>query len=73
MYHNDHVPPHFHVRHSGKKAIIGINPVMLIGGSIPARAVGLAIEWALKHQQELLENWEKAQSNRPLAKIAPLE
>jgi hypothetical protein len=73
MYHNDHVPPHFHVRHSCKKAIIGINPVALIGGYIPARAVGLAIEWALNHQEELLENWERARNNQPLAKIAPLE
>ena len=47
------------------KAIIGINPVMLIEGSIPPGRSGLAIEWALNHQQELQENWEKAQSNRP--------
>jgi hypothetical protein len=36
------------------------------------RALGLVIEWALQHQDELLEDWELAQNDQPPKKIEPL-
>jgi hypothetical protein len=35
--------------------------------------IGLVIEWAALHQEELLADWERAQAQQELLKIAPLE
>lgn len=46
MYHNDHNPPHFHVRYGGSTTLIGIDPITILRGTTarfrtPARyAVG---------------------------------
>jgi hypothetical protein len=32
----------------------------------------MVIEWATLHQQELLDNWQKATQLEPLLKILPL-
>lgn len=39
----------------------------------PPRALGLVMEWASLHRQELLEDWELARNRAELNKIAPLE
>ena len=31
------------------------------------------MEWALLHEEELLEDWDLAQHNQPLKPIGPLE
>jgi hypothetical protein len=35
--------------------------------------MGLVIEWATLHQQELLTDWERARAQQELQRIAPLE
>jgi hypothetical protein len=42
-------------------------------GHIPPRALGIVIEWASQHKDELLSNWELAKSNEPPKKIEPLK
>jgi len=37
------------------------------------RALGLVVEWASAHQQELIEDWRLARQQQPLKSIAPLE
>ncbi len=73
MYYNDHAPPHFHVRYGSQKGIIAIDTLVLLEGWLPARALGLVVEWAALHRNELRENWELARANAPLKKIEPLE
>ena len=46
MYFDDHAPPHFHARYSGQEAAIGIDPLTLLAGALPARVVGQVFEWA---------------------------
>ena len=72
MNFDDHVPPHFHAEYGEKEGIINIKTLAIISGNLPGRALGLVIEWASLHQQELLELWEKAQNLEPLSKISPL-
>ena len=72
MFWNDHPPPHFHAVYAGMKAKISIDPVGLIGGQLPPRAMALAIEWAMLHRDELLENWRLRTNAEPLKKIDPL-
>jgi hypothetical protein len=73
MYHNDHTPPHFHVRYGSDRALIAIDTLSLLAGGLPPRALGLVTEWAAMHRAELLENWNRARGQTPLKSIAPLE
>jgi hypothetical protein len=72
MYYDDHAPPHFHAEYEGKDALIRIDNLSLIRGKINARALGLVMEWATLHQEELLCAWDEAKSRRKPGKIAPL-
>jgi hypothetical protein len=72
MYFKEHNPPHFHARYSGYKASIGINDFKLLDGKLPPKALGLVVEWAAEHQDELRRNWEKARNKMPLDHIEPL-
>ena len=57
MYWKDHNPPHLHATYGEFEILININDFSIYAGYFPARAFGLLMEWALLHQQELLENW----------------
>jgi len=72
MFFHEHNPPHFHARYGNDWAIIDIRNLSVLEGRIPARALGLVIEWASQHRQELEKNWESASLKRPLEKIPPL-
>jgi len=72
MFYRDHNPPHFHAEYGDESAIVDISTLAIIGGHLSARATGLVAEWAVIHQQELLERWEEARRHEPLEKIAPL-
>jgi hypothetical protein len=72
MFYDDHNPPHFHARYGKDGVAIEITSLRVLEGQIPARALGLVIEWALQHQKELLQDWNLAKNNEPLKKIAPL-
>jgi hypothetical protein len=73
MYYDDHPPPHFHALYGEAEAQIGIDPIVVLQGNLPRRAMSMAIEWSALHQRELLENWERTQDNRPVQRIEPLE
>lgn len=72
MYHNDHNPPHFHAIYGDEQAQIGIHSLTILDGRISPRALGLVIEWAALHRDELIEAWEMARNHEPLPRIAPL-
>ena len=73
MYYNDHSPPHFHARYGEAKAEIEIQTLTVLAGKLPPRALGLVIEWASQHQEELLMDWELARQQQQLKAIKPLE
>lgn len=73
MNYNDHEPPHFHARYGGDQAIIAIETLRVLGGRLSPRVMGLVVEWALQHRDELLEDWRLARESAPLKRIAPLE
>ena len=73
MYFNEHNPPHFHVRYNEHKAEIGIETLSLLAGKLPPRVMGLVMEWASIHQEELMADWELARLQVTLNNIAPLE
>jgi hypothetical protein len=72
MYFGDHPPPHFHARYAGQAAKIDIGALAVIEGKLPARALGLVIEWAALHQDELRDAFMRAANCQPPGKIEPL-
>jgi len=73
MFYGDHNPPHFHVRYNQYKAIISIKDLGILSGKLPPKVLGLVMEWASIHQQELMKNWELARELLELQPIEPLE
>jgi hypothetical protein len=76
MFWNDHAPAHFHAAYVGQEVdtIINIRTLEVMEmGSLKRRALGLVLDWAELHQDELLANWELVREGKPLNQIAPLE
>ena len=72
MYPGDHNPPHFHVRYNEFRAIIEIEDKNVVG-EMPNRALKIVFEWLDIHKKELMDNWDKLQKGKSVAKIKPLE
>ena len=73
IYHRDHAPPHFHAEYSGEEALVAIEGLAIVRGSLPASALRLIAEWGSLHQAELREAWGRARRLENPGKIAPLE
>jgi hypothetical protein len=73
MYYNDHQPPHFHAEYNEYIAEIGIETFEVLKGELPRRVMGLVLEWAAIHRDELRVNWENAREHMVIEPIAPLE
>lgn len=71
MYYNDHLPPHFHAQYSGQVMEVTISPVGILRGSLPSTQTRMVLDWAQRHQNELMTNWNLARANQPPLPIAP--
>jgi len=67
-----HHNPHFHAYYQDDVAVLTIDPVELIAGSLPRRQQRLVEAWAELHQQELLVDWDLLQSGQRPQPIEPL-
>lgn len=73
MYYGDHLPPHFHAEYGEHKAVVDIQTLVVFGGYLPPRALGMVIEWAAEHREDLLVLWERASNYQPLYRVPPLQ
>jgi hypothetical protein len=73
MYFGDHPPPHFHAEYADHRAVIDIQTLAVIGGKLPPRVLGLALEWASLHQAELMEDWRALERDEAARRIPPLD
>ena len=73
MYYDEHLPPHFHALYGEYELQVGIDPIKILEGKLPRRAVSMVIEWAALHQRELMNNWEGLRIDQSIVKIKPLE
>jgi hypothetical protein len=73
MFYDEHNPPHFHAEYGSDMVLIDIRNLSVFSGHLPPRVIGLVIEWATLHRQDLLMDWERAKAHQDLLKIAPLE
>ena len=72
MYWNDHAPPHFHALYGEFEALVSIQTLEVMEGTLPRRALSLVLEWAQEHRTELFEDWELCEHNQKPKKIRPL-
>ena len=75
MYFGDHVPPHFHAEYGEFAAQFSIKDLGILEGYLPPKAIGLVVEWASVHQEELMKNWMNLSENGvgTFDKIEPLK
>jgi phosphomannomutase len=73
MFYDEHNPPHFHAVYGKHKVAIRLDNFAVLSGKFPPRALGLVIEWAMLHKEELEKAWEKLLAQEPLFKINPLK
>jgi hypothetical protein len=73
IYWDDHDPPHFHALYAEQEAQIAIDDSSILRGRLSPRAMGLVVEWAEMHREELLRVWGQAERHEPLDKIEPLK
>lgn len=73
MFYDEHNPPHFHARYGGYKVSVDIRSLSVLEGQFPARALGMVIEWASLHQDELLNNWNLTRQQQAPKKVDPLK
>jgi len=66
---NEHPPKHIHIKYGECEAVMELENLNIIDGSLPKRARILVREWAEKYQTELKEMWE----SQNFHKIEPLE
>ena len=72
IYYREHSPPHFHAFYAGSQASVSIQGLAVLAGSLPPRAMGLVVEWASQHLDDLQRVWEQAARREPLGRIEPL-
>jgi hypothetical protein len=72
MYFDDHGPPHFHARHANGAAKVRLDSLETIESTLGRRQLRLVLAWAELHQDELLENWQRARAGEKLHEIDPL-
>ena len=70
MYHDDHPPPHFHASYQGFEAFVAIATGDVLEGKLPKTAARLVKQWALKHHDELMANWELGEALLPMERIS---
>jgi len=71
VYHNDHPPPHIHVKQSGEEALVAILTGKIIEGEIPKPLHKTVKQWLKDQRPAILEAYVKAQSGQPPGKVPP--
>jgi hypothetical protein len=69
----EHGVPHFHAYYNEYIVVISIKDFSILEGALPPRPLGLVMEWAAIHKQELIENYELGKQGKPFKKIEPLQ
>jgi hypothetical protein len=72
FYFREHLPPHFHAQYGGEQVQIAIENLAVLKGRIAPRALGLVLEWASLHQDELRRDWDKVIAKQTPDPIEPL-
>ena len=53
----EHPPRHIHIKYGEHEAVMELQNFNIIDGRIPTKCRELVMEWAERHQAELIEMW----------------
>jgi len=67
-----HQRPHFHAYYQAEAAVLALDTLEVLGGSLPRPQQRLVEAWAEIHREELQKDWDLLQSGQPPVKIEPL-
>jgi uncharacterized protein DUF4160 len=62
----------FHAIYGESELVVSIWPLRIIQGDAPSRVRDMVLEWAAKHQQELIAAWQRCQHGVAPLRIDPL-
>lgn len=68
-----HHKAHIHARYQGRSASISIEEGEILAGTIPRKQKRLVQAWIDIHKDELLADWELAESGEKPFRIKPLQ
>jgi hypothetical protein len=57
MWPNDHNPPHFHVRHAGRRGKFDIATGHMVEGTLDRKAIKKVQAWTISNQAMLFRAW----------------
>jgi hypothetical protein len=69
FYHNEHPPPHFHVKYAEHHAVIDIASLEIVEGFLPVAKRRIVRGWAETRRSQLLATFVKATSRERLEPI----
>jgi Domain of unknown function (DUF4160) len=69
MYWRDHPPAHFHAYYQGFEGLFSIDTGELIEGQMSVGSRRVLKAWTLRHQAELLGNWERCRLRQSLLPV----
>ena len=72
MYFEDHPPPHFRVCYGDHRAIVAIDTLEILAGTLPPRSLSLIVEWAGLHRNALRDKWTLLAHGGKVVPIEPL-
>ena len=71
MYFEDHPPPHFQVRYGDDRAIVAIDTLEILAGTLPPRSLSLIVERAALRRNELRDSWTPLANGGKVVPIGP--
>ena len=68
VYANDHLPPHFHAIAPDFEALIEIETLTIMRGSLSRQARERVMEWAAANRRLIVAEWNRINSRFPIAR-----
>ena len=69
MYSDEHPPPHFHAKYAEHIALIDIETLRVLEGSLPRPKLRTVLEWAEPRKERLMEAWNSVQAKEKADRI----
>jgi hypothetical protein len=69
LYANEHPPPHFHAKFAEFHAVIDIDKLAIVRGSLPPSKSNAVIRWATGRQEALRSAFVEAMAQRRVGPI----
>lgn len=66
VYANDHLPPHFHVISPDFQALVEIETLAVLAGSLEGRARKSVMEWVSQNRNVIKAEWNRINPKFPI-------